>query len=77
MARQFIVEDQGRYYVCEVILGYDPDHATNDEQRAGIRQMAAMYEDACNAGGRLSACPYQGDMHEFGPLNTDPPPPPR
>ena len=76
MARQFIIGDQGRYYVCEVVLTYDPEQATTEDQQAGVRQVAAMYEEACKSGG-LTACPYEGGMHEFGPLNTDPPPPPR
>lgn len=77
MASHYIVEDNGRYYVCQVTLEYDPEQARTDEQRAGVKQMATMYQDACTRGGRLSACPYEADKHEFGPLNTGPPPPPR
>ena len=75
MARQFIVEDNGKYYVCDSVLEYDPDQAKSDDERAGIKQVAEMFEDACASGGRLAACPFESDKHEFGPLNTGPPPP--
>jgi hypothetical protein len=79
MARQFIVEEQGRYYVCDAVLEYDPDQAKSDDERAGVRQVAAMFEEACKSGAGLTACPFEGDKHEFAPLNTGPgfPPPPR
>ena len=77
MARQFIVDDHGKYYVCEVVLEYDPDQAKSDDERAGVKQVAGMFENAVASGSGLTACPLESDKHEFGPLNTGPPPPPR
>lgn len=79
MARQYIVEDQGKYYVCEAIMEYDPNQAKSDDQRAGVSEVATMFKQACSSGGRLAACPLESGKSAFGPLNTGPgfPPPPR
>ena len=77
MARQFIVKDQDRYYVCEAVMEYDPAQAKTADQSAAIQEVAAMFDQACKSGGQLVACPFTGDKNAFGPLNTGFPPPPR
>lgn len=72
MARKFIIEDQGRYYVCEATLEYDPAAAKTSEAQEGVRQVAAMLEDARQRGACLQACEVGSEMFTRSPLNTGP-----
>ena len=72
MARQFIIEDQGRYYVCELQMEYDPKTATTPEEQQGVKQVAAMYAEARKRGSTLNACEVGSANFTESPLNTGP-----